>query len=168
MKAAFYQSLIARVRRTPRRERGFRLCCRLLPRLTAIIYGVLLIDAAFRLFTAGDVRLYRCIAVPAVTFVTVTLLRRWLNFPRPYEVYDLDPLLPPARNGYSFPSRHATSAAILALTGWYLHPVYGTVLTLTALGVTVCRVIAGKHFVRDVIAAWIWAGLCGTVGFWLL
>lgn len=87
-----------------------------------------------------------------VPFVLVSLLRRVIKAPRPYELYDF--LENPVKNstGNSFPSRHSFSIfAIGALCLFVSLPV--GIITL-ALGVVLCfcRVALGLHFVRDVLA----------------
>lgn len=70
------------------------------------VYPVLLLRLALR---------------PALCFLTVTVLRKILNFQRPYDVYDYVSLCDyhPGK-GCSFPSRHTASAAIIALEIFHL------------------------------------------------
>ena len=56
----------------------------------------------------------RAILVPGFVFLGGTLLRKKLNFPRPYEQPGFTPLVEKETRGQSFPSRHALSAAVLA------------------------------------------------------
>ena len=49
------------------------------------------------------------IAVPAVSFILVSVFRAKLNARRPYEVYQFQPLIPKDKCGNSFPSRQMDS-----------------------------------------------------------
>lgn len=53
-----------------------------------------------------DTLLPQAVLVPAVSFVVVTLFRKIVNEPRPYEKYDLPPVIDKDAGGKSFPSRH--------------------------------------------------------------
>lgn len=88
----------------------------------------------------------------AVPFLAVTLMRRIFDLPRPYEVFDFPVPKAGAKCGRSFPSRHVTSAFLIAtlLSGVYLPlaiPVFVAALITSAV-----RVLLGIHFVRDVLA----------------
>lgn len=85
-------------------------------------------------------------------FLLVTLLRRLINAPRPYELYDFYKVAPKNKSGRSFPSRHAHSAfAIGTLLTFFSVPL-GTLMLFLALSLSVARVLLGIHFIRDVIA----------------
>lgn len=53
------------------------------------------------------------IAVPAVSFILVSVFRAKLNARRPYEVYQFQPLIPKDKCGNSFPSRHVFSIFVI-------------------------------------------------------
>lgn len=164
MSGEWYEALNRAAQRTPRRKAWLRRVCRWLPMAVAGGYLATLLW----LLCQSDPRWPRFAAVPAAVFLLVTLLRRVLDLPRPYEVHAVEPLLPARRKGCSLPSRHTASAVILALAGWYLHPALGAVFTLAALGVALTRLLAGVHFVRDLLAACGMALLIGIPGFWLI
>ena len=56
------------------------------------------------------------IIVPLVGFVAVSVFRYIVNRPRPYEKFDMPPVIPKDTHGRSFPSRHVFSAFIIAFT----------------------------------------------------
>ena len=135
------------------------------------------------LWQAKDARLLRVLLVPAAAFLACTLLRRWWNLPRPYDQPGFTPLVPkePRRvlgqavesvgsspDGLSCPSRHATSAAVIALAAWYINPGLGGVLAVLAVLISLVRVLAGIHHLRDVVLGMLLSGLIGAVGFWLV
>ena len=88
----------------------------------------------------------------AIPFVFVTLLRKIINAPRPYELYGFYDTAPKSKRGESFPSRHAFSAfSIGTLALWVSLPV-GIALLSLAVALAVSRVLLGIHFIRDVLA----------------
>ena len=52
--------------------------------------------------------------VPASGFVILSFLRKKINAPRPYEEWDIKPLLDRDSPGQSMPSRHVFSATIIS------------------------------------------------------
>ena len=107
------------------------------------------------------------IAVSAAPFFAVSLIRVRLGGRRPFEVYELSAFgmtLPEHGGGRSFPSRHAFSAALI---GALILPdmFYVGIATLAlSLFISVSRVLAGIHFVRDVIAGEAIGLICGAIG----
>lgn len=112
--------------------------------------------------------LLREVAVPLAVFLGVTLLRHWHNSPRPYEVWNVTPLFPRSKKGHSFPSRHSAAASVIAMAFWYINPVAGAVMLAAALLIAVSRVLAGVHFVRDVLAGLAAGILGGAIGFFVI
>lgn len=96
--------------------------------------------------------------VAAIGYLTVTLLRKLLDRPRPYEVYDFYIEKPKEKHGQSFPSRHCYSAFVITTLAWLVSPL--VTLGLFVLGGLICvtRVLCGIHFVRDVLVG----GLIGV------
>ena len=72
-----------------------------------------------------DTLLPQAVLVPAVSFVVVTLFRKIVNEPRPYEKYDLPPVIDKDAGGKSFPSRHVFSVFVIAVTVFVRNPVAG-------------------------------------------
>ncbi len=115
---------------------------------------VFLLYGAWRIseLTAAKVSL-----ILAVPFIAVSLLRRLVKAPRPYELYDFYGTRPKIREGESFPSRHAFSAFAIGTAALPLFPVWGSLLLVLGVGMCIARVLLGIHFVRDVAAG----ALCG-------
>ena len=106
--------------------------------------------------------------VPATGFIVLSVIRKRMNWPRPYELGTFPPLLNREGKGSSMPSRHVFSAAIISTVAWGVHPllsVLGLSLALLLAGV---RVLAGVHFVRDVVVGFLSAILWGFFWFYLL
>lgn len=134
----------------------------------ALLLGRLLLDWQQAGGAAAQTwRLVRAAVVPAVVFVLGSLLRRWLNWPRPYEAPGFCPLLEKETRGQSFPSRHALSAGVIAAAGLSVSLPAGACMLALALAVCVSRVLAGVHYPRDVAAGLVLGLGCGLIGTWL-
>ena len=97
--------------------------------------------------------------VPASGFVILSFLRKKINAPRPYEEWDIKPLLDRDSPGQSMPSRHVFSATIISMACLHTSLTMGLIcLTLSAfLGLV--RVLGGVHYPKDVVVGYI----CGLV-----
>ena len=95
-------------------------------------------------------------------------LRARLDRPRPYDQPGFTPLVQKDTHGRSFPSRHALSAAVLAMVWLYFYPAVGWCMIVIALLIAVVRVLTGVHHIRDVAAGLALGFACGFVGMWLL
>lgn len=108
--------------------------------------------------------------VPFVSFLLLSLLRNVINAKRPYEVFDLEPIIPKTTEGKSFPSRHVFSIFVIGMTFLYVlePPVFGVIILVLGVVLGIIRVISGVHFPRDVIAGALLGILAGVIGFYLL
>ena len=99
------------------------------------------------------------VLIPASGFVILSLLRKKINASRPYEVWEIVPLLDRDSPGQSMPSRHVFSATIISMACLHASLTMGMIcLTLSAfLGLV--RVLGGVHFPKDVVVGYI----CGLV-----
>lgn len=86
-----------------------------------------------------------------VPFFLVTLLRKKINAPRPYEIYDFYPTPPKNKNGRSFPSRHAFSAFAIGTALCFELPLLGSILLALSAVMCVARLLLGIHFIRDIL-----------------
>lgn len=132
-------------------HRLLRALCRILPLLCGAAYAGMLV---FSLTCRSRAVFLKELLIPASLFISVTLLRRKLDFPRPYSVYPVRPLISKEKYGQSFPSRHAASAFIIAAAGFFLSVPLGAGLMAVAFLISLSRLLAGVHFLRDVLAGW--------------
>ena len=132
--------------------------------------GVYLTYPLFLLILAynRDMRFWKVLIIPAVSFVVVSLIRKLINFPRPYEVLDIDPIIKKSTKGNSFPSRHVFSVFIIAMTLYYISYPVSILLMVIGVVISIVRVLGGVHFPRDVIAGAAIGVICGIVGWKLL
>lgn len=90
-----------------------------------------------------------------ISYLLVSLLRSFINAPRPYQVFDIKPLVPKKsqNSGKSFPSRHAFCAFLIATISLILfRDLFGVLIVLFAIALGCIRVLEGKHFPRDICA----------------
>ncbi len=97
--------------------------------------------------------------IPATGFVILSLLRKKINAPRPYEEWDIKPLLDRDSPGQSMPSRHVFSATIISMACLHASLPIGLVcLNFSAL-LGLVRVLGGVHYPKDVLVGY----ACGLV-----
>lgn len=97
--------------------------------------------------------------IPASGFVILSFLRKKINAPRPYEEWDIKPLLDRDSPGQSMPSRHVFSATIISMACLHASLTMGMIcLTLSAL-LGLVRVLGGVHYPKDVLVGY----ACGLV-----
>ena len=109
MYAEQYRRMSEPLRRDPRAKSLVLHANSLLTAVGYIAYPLLVILLA----ATGSPLLVRAVAIPAAAFVAVSLLRRVLDAPRPYEKDGIDPIINKDTKGRSFPSRHAFSMAMI-------------------------------------------------------
>ena len=122
-----------------------------------MIYLTLLATTYLQQGLGKQVLIY--VFIPASGFVILSFLRKKINAPRPYEEWDIKPLLDRDSPGQSMPSRHVFSATIISMACLHASLTMGMIcLTLSAfLGLV--RVLGGVHFPKDVVVGYI----CGLV-----
>lgn len=108
------------------------------------------------------------IAVPAVGFCLLTVIRRKINRLRPYQTLDIKPLIHKDKQGKSMPSRHVFSMTIIAVTGFIISPVLGAFLMVLSFMLAAIRAIGGVHYPSDVIVGIISAIIWGSLWYSIL
>ena len=172
-----YQTLLRWLEARPALKKLVIALNRWLPAVPFACYPLLLVLLNvrwFRLLSANRAAaldfmqlIARAVFVPAFVFLGGTLLRARLNFSRPYEQPGFTPLVEKETHGHSFPSRHALSAAVLAMVWLYFYPAAGVAMVVVAAAICVLRVLAGVHFPRDVLAGAALGFALGYVGMWI-
>lgn len=160
MNKEFYQNLHTFVETHGALRKAVTLATKALPGIVYVSYPVMLVY----LFFVGSGLLLRSVLVPAAGFLICTVLRKWINAPRPYEAFNIPSITPKDTAGKSFPSRHAACGAVIAVTALWSAPALGWVLLVVSILIPVSRVLAGVHFIRDVLAGWALGAAIGFVG----
>lgn len=159
-----YERLSAPLRARPNGARNLRRADRALTLAVYCAYPALLLVLLWR----RDPRLLRVLLTPGLSFVLVSLFRRALNAPRPYEALDIVPLIPKDTKGQSFPSRHVFSVFVIAATFLYCAVPLGLCMCAVGILIAAVRVLGGVHYPKDVLAGAAAGLLSGLIGFVLI
>ena len=128
-----------------------------------MIYLTLLATTYLQQGLGKQVLIY--VFIPASGFVILSFLRKKINAPRPYEEWDIKPLLDRDSPGQSMPSRHVFSATIISMACLHASLTMGMIcLTLSAL-LGLVRVLGGVHYPKDVVVGYICALVWGVLFF---
>ena len=99
-----------------------------------------------------------------VPFLIVTLVRRYVDAKRPYEIYDFFDKKPKEKQGNSFPSRHAFSIFAIGTLCIFVDFQLGIITLILGVIMCICRVLLGIHFIRDVFAGAIIGVISSLIG----
>lgn len=152
------------IRDNPKRVRQTHYINKLLTGFVFVLYPIFLLI----LFSEQNPFLVRAILVPAISFVAVSVFRKVVNIPRPYEKFDIPPVLEKDTKGKSFPSRHVFSVFVIAMTIFHMHTDAGILLCVIGAALAFIRVIGGVHEPRDVIAGALIGIASGVIGYYLI
>ena len=108
--------------------------------------------------------------MPGISFVLLSLFRKGVNRKRPYEFFGTPSLIPKKTQGKSFPSRHVFSIFVIAMSWLYLFPwePAGVILLAAGLLLAALRVLAGVHYLSDVVAGALIGILAAAIGYQIL
>lgn len=159
--ADFYAKLTSYFRKYPAAARLLQVINSLLTKVMYLVYPILL---GYLFFTTPQ-KLIGFILIPGISFVLVSLVRKWLNVPRPYEAWTIHPLISKDTKGQSLPSRHVFSATIISMAVLRLNPILGIFFLILSLVIAICRVIGGVHYPHDVAAGYLIGIICGLLLF---
>lgn len=163
MRKEKYLALYTGVYSRPRLAKTLAVTDTVITYLTVAVYGFFL-----GYLTFGDLVLgLQFLAVTATPFVIITIMRRVINAPRPYEAFEHDALAQIKKSGkagHAFPSRHVASSFIIGSALCFIHLPAG--ISLMALGAILgaCRVLLGRHFLRDVTVGVVLGVISGVGG----
>ncbi|EIM03844.1 signal peptidase II [Rhodanobacter denitrificans] len=106
----------------------------------------------------------------SLALLAATVLKLWLDFPRPPAVLgDVVRVIGDIERHFSLPSGHATYAALVVGALWPLMGRLGRIgLVLYAALVGWSRIAAGVHFPADVLAGWGLGWICTALAGWLI
>lgn len=159
----WYDHIAGKIENRPIFLRLLRAFNRFMTVVMPIVYLTLLTTIYFREGFGKQVLIY--VFIPASGFVILSLLRKKINAPRPYEVWEIIPLLDRDSPGQSMPSRHVFSATIISMACLHASLTMGMIcLTLSAL-LGLVRVLGGVHFPKDVLVGYICALVWGVIFF---
>ena len=153
----WYDHIASNIKNKPFLLRSLRAFNLFMTVVMPIVYLTLLATTYLQEGLGRQVLIY--VFIPASGFVILSFLRKKINAPRPYEEWDIKPLLDRDSPGQSMPSRHVFSATIISMACLHASLTMGMIcLTLSAfLGLV--RVLGGVHYPKDVVVGYI----CGLV-----
>lgn len=135
--------------------------------ITYLVYAFYPLYLAFLILSSNGAWL-RCLLVPAVSFLAVTVFRAALNAPRPYEKYGITPLYNKSTKGKSFPSRHTFSVFVIGVAAFYVYPPIGIAISVLGVWLAIGRLLCGVHFIKDIVSGIFCGIVAGLVGFYLI
>ena len=153
----WYDHIAGKIENRPIFLRLLRAFNRFMTVVMPIVYLTLLTTIYFREGFGKQVLTY--VFVPASGFVILSLLRKKINAPRPYEVWEIIPLLDRDSPGQSMPSRHVFSATIISMACLHASLSVGVILLILSVFLGLVRVLGGVHYPKDVVVGYI----CGLV-----
>ena len=122
-----------------------------------IVYLILLATAYLQEGFGKQVLMY--VFIPVSGFVILSFLRKKINAPRPYEVWEIVPLLDRDSSGKSMPSRHVFSATIISMACLHASLSVGVILLVLSAFLGLVRVLGGVHYPQDVLIGY----ACGLI-----
>ena len=153
----WYDYIAANIENRPFLLSLLRTFNRLMTVVMPIVYLTLLVTTYLQKGFGKQVLIY--VFVPASGFVILSLLRKKINAPRPYEVWEIVPLLDRDSPGQSMPSRHVFSATIISMACLHASLSVGVILLVLSVLLGLVRVLGGVHYPKDVLVGY----ACGLV-----
>ena len=153
----FYARITSGIRKHPSGRVIINILDKFFTRIIFIIYPLLILYNFFLPLYNGEgiitgVRnTLPIILVPGVSFLILSTVRHCISRKRPYEEYDLDPLILKEKKGRSMPSRHVFSSAVISMCALYICVPLGIVCLFITIGAAFIRVLGGVHYPSDVI-----------------
>ena len=152
-----YEHIAGKIENKPIFLRLLRAFNRFITVVMPMIYLTLLATTYFQQGLGKQIWIY--VFVPASGFVILSLLRKKVNAPRPYEVWEIVPLLNRDSPGQSMPSRHVFSATIISMACLHASLSVGVILLVLSALLGLVRISGGVHYPKDVVVGYI----CGLV-----
>lgn len=153
----WYNHIADKIENKPFLLRLLRTFNRFMTVVMPIVYLTLLVTTYFQEGFGKQVLIY--VFISATGFVILSLLRKKINAPRPYEEWDIKPLLDRDSPGQSMPSRHVFSASIISMACLHASLSVGVILLILSVFLGLVRVLGGVHYPKDVLVGYI----CGLV-----
>ena len=153
----WYDHIAGNIENKPFLQSLLRTFNRFMTVVMPMIYLTLLATTYLQQGLGKQVGIY--LFVPASGFVILSLLRKKINAPRPYEEWTIKPLLDRDSPGQSMPSRHVFSATIISMACFHASLSLGIILLVLSAFLGLVRVLGGVHYPKDVVIGYI----CGLV-----
>ena len=159
----WYDHIAGKIKNKPFLLSLLRAFNRLMTVVMPIVYLILLVITYLQEGLGKQVWIY--LFIPASGFVILSFLRKKINAPRPYEVWEIVPLLDRDSPGQSMPSRHVFSATIISMACLHASLSVGVILLVLSALLGLVRVSGGVHYLKDVVVGYIFGLVCGVIFF---
>lgn len=159
----WYDHIASKIENKPIFLRLLRTFNRFMTVVMPMIYLTLLATTYLQEGLGKQVLIY--VFIPASGFVILSFLRKKINAPRPYEEWDIKPLLDRDSPGQSMPSRHVFSATIISMACLHDSLSVGVILLVLSAILGLVRVSGGVHYPKDVVVGYICALVWGVIFF---
>lgn len=158
-----YVNITQPFRDNPKMARGIHMANKICTLSMYLAYPLLI----FYMFWMRDAYVARVIMVPLDSFIILSVFRYFVDRPRPYEKFEVPPVIAKDTKGKSFPSRHVFSAMVIAMTFLLASPWswLGVLFVVVAVLLAIVRVLSGVHFISDVVAGAGFAIVAAVVGY---
>lgn len=158
-----YVNITQPFRNNPKMARGIHMANKICTLSMYLAYPLLILY----MFWMRDAYVARVIMVPLDSFIILSVFRYFVNRKRPYERFELPPVIHKDTKGKSFPSRHVFSAMVIAMTFLLASPWswLGVLFVVVAVLLAIVRVLSGVHFISDVVAGAGFAIVAAVVGY---
>ncbi len=140
------------------------LSLKIISHAAALICVAVYISALVISYLREPMQCVKLLLAAGIPFLLVSVARKLIGAPRPYELYDFYEAKPKERMGQSFPSRHVFSAFIIAVLAYPASLWLSLAALLMGTVLAVSRVLLGMHFIRDVAAGALCGIVCGVLG----
>lgn len=158
----FYEKITAGIRKRGNGRQLLTAADRILAAVMYAAYPVLLVVTAMR-GTEVLVTVLSYILVPGISFLLLSFVRSRMNRKRPYEEWEIDPLIHREGMGNSMPSRHVFSAVLISMCILRQNVFPGVIFLILSACIAVVRVLGGVHYPRDVIAGYLIGAAAGSL-----
>ena len=159
----WYDHIAGKIENRPIFLRLLRTFNRFMTVVMPMIYLTLLATTYLQEGLGKQVLVY--VFVPASGFVILSLLRKKINAPRPYEEWTIKPLLDRDSPGQSMPSRHVFSATIISMACLHASLSVGLILLILSAILGLVRILGGVHYPKDVVVGYMCALVWGVLFF---
>ena len=159
----WYAHIAANIKNKPFLLSLLRTFNRFMTVVVPMIYLTLLATTYLQQGLGKQVLIY--VFIPASGFVILSLLRKKINTPRPYEEWTIKPLLDRDSPGQSMPSRHVFSATIISMACFHASLSVGVILLVLSAFLGLVRVLGGVHYPKDVVVGYMCALVWGVIFF---
>lgn len=155
-----YESVLYRVYRDEGLSEILRVASLFIVALTVYAFFVHLL----RMLEPAPLAVIELLIITGVPFAALSVMRRLINAPRPYELLEFYEKKPKGKSGCSFPSRHVFSVFVIASVIVPTNIALGITLFILGAVLGAMRVLLGVHFIRDVVAGALIGAVSGAIG----